>query len=88
MPFSIYNKLGLKEVKPTTILSLQLIDRFILFSKRVVEDVLVKVKILIFLVVFIVLDIKEDKDVPLINKIRTQYWPEIKSKRIDRSKYN
>ncbi|XP_031258969.1 uncharacterized protein LOC116117079 [Pistacia vera] len=65
MPFSIYKKLGLGEVKPTTV-HLQLADRSIKYSRGVVEDILIKVDKLIFLVDFIVLDIEENREVPLI----------------------
>ena len=65
MPFSIFRKLGLGEPKPTTI-TLQLADRSIKYPRGIVEDVLVKVNKFIFSVDFIVLDMKEDYDVPLI----------------------
>lgn len=65
MPFSIYKKLGLGEVKPTTV-HLQLADRSIKYPRGVVEDVLIKVDKLIFPVDFIVLDMEEDREVPLI----------------------
>ena len=65
MPFSIYRKLGLGEVKPTTV-SLQLADRSITYPRGVVEDVLIKVDKLIFPVDFIVLDMEEDREIPLI----------------------
>ena len=56
MPYSLYKKLGLGEVKPTTV-TLQLADRSIIFPRGVVENVLVKVKNLILPADFIVLDI-------------------------------
>ena len=59
MPLSIFEKLGLGEVKPTTI-SLQLADRSIKYPGEVIEDVLVKVDKFIFPVDFIVLDMDED----------------------------
>ncbi|XP_031252027.1 uncharacterized protein LOC116109930 [Pistacia vera] len=65
MQFSIYKKLGLREVKPT-IVHLQLADRSIKYPKGVVEDVLIKVDKLFFPVDFIVLDMEEDREVPLI----------------------
>ena len=42
MPYSIYKKLVLDDVKPTTV-SLQLADRSIKHPRGIVEDVLVKV---------------------------------------------
>lgn len=65
MPFSIFMKLGLGEVKPTTV-SLQLADRSIKKPKGIIEDVLMKVDKFIFPVDFIVLDMEEDQEVPLI----------------------
>ncbi|XP_075475703.1 uncharacterized protein LOC142509842 [Primulina tabacum] len=52
-------------VKPTTI-SLQLADRSIKYPRAVVEDVLVKVDKFIFSVDFVVLDMEEDREIPLI----------------------
>lgn len=52
-------------MKPTTV-SLQLADRSIKHPGGVVEDVLIKVDKFIFLVDFIVLDMEEDQEIPLI----------------------
>lgn len=60
MPLSISWKLELGEVKQTTI-SLQMTDRSITYSWRVIEDVLV-----IFSVKFVALDMKEDQVIPII----------------------
>ena len=65
MPFFVFRKLGLGEVKSTTV-SLQLVDRSVKYPLGVIEDVLVKVGKFIFLVDFIVLDMEEDREVPLI----------------------
>ncbi|PKA48168.1 hypothetical protein AXF42_Ash020513 [Apostasia shenzhenica] len=65
MPYSIFKKLGLGEAKPTTI-SLQLADRSIKYPRGVVEDVLVKVDKFIFPADFVVLDMEEDFEAPLI----------------------
>ncbi|KAL5542585.1 hypothetical protein UlMin_010295 [Ulmus minor] len=65
MPLSIFRKLGLREVKPTTV-SLQLADRSIKHLRGIIEDVLVKVDKFIFPADFIVLDMEEDREVPLI----------------------
>ena len=65
MPLSVFKKFGLGEVKPTTI-SLQLADRSIKYPRGVIEDVLVKVDKFIFLADFIVLDMDEDEEIPLI----------------------
>ena len=53
MPFSIFRRLGIGEVKPTT-MSLQLADRSIKHPRGIVEDVLVKVDKIIFPADFVV----------------------------------
>ncbi|KAL5574309.1 hypothetical protein UlMin_023906 [Ulmus minor] len=65
MPLSIFRKLGLGEPTPTMV-SLVMADRSIKHPRGIVEDVLVKVGKLIFPVDFIVLDMEEDKDIPII----------------------
>lgn len=44
----------------------QLADRSIRYSRGIIEDVLVKVDKLIFPVNFVILDVDEDVEVPLI----------------------
>ncbi|KAK7314094.1 hypothetical protein VNO77_39304 [Canavalia gladiata] len=65
MPLSIMKKLKIEEVKPTT-MCLQLADRSIKHPYGVVEDLLVKVDRFIFPVDFVVLDMEEDAEIPLI----------------------
>ncbi|XP_019051983.1 PREDICTED: uncharacterized protein LOC109114184 [Nelumbo nucifera] len=65
MTYSIFEKLGLHELTPTTI-TLQLADRSIKYPRGVVEDVLVKVGNFIIPADFIVLDMEEDRTMPLI----------------------
>ncbi|XP_010248094.1 PREDICTED: uncharacterized protein LOC104591021 [Nelumbo nucifera] len=65
MPYSIFEKLGLHELTPTTI-TLQLADRSIKYPSGIVEDVLVKVGNFIIPTDFIVLDIEEYRTMPLI----------------------
>ncbi|XP_024031896.1 uncharacterized protein LOC112094657 [Morus notabilis] len=65
MPLSIFQKLGLGEARPTTV-TLQLVDRSIKHLRGVIGDVLVKVNKFIFLADFIVLDMEEDKEIPII----------------------
>ena len=65
MPVYINRKLGLGEMKQTTI-SLQLVDRSIKYPRGIIEDVLVKVDKFIFPADFVVLDMEEDQEVPLI----------------------
>lgn len=65
MPLSIFRQLGLRECKPTTI-SLQLADMTIKYPRGVIQDILVKVEKFLLLAYFIVLDMEEDKDIPII----------------------
>ncbi|XP_022875808.1 uncharacterized protein LOC111394287 [Olea europaea var. sylvestris] len=65
MPLSLFRKLGSREAKPTTV-SLQLADRSIKHPRGICEDILVKVDKFIFPADFIILDMEEDRDVPLI----------------------
>ncbi|XP_073120183.1 uncharacterized protein [Henckelia pumila] len=65
MPFSVFRKLGMGEPKPTRV-SLQLADRSIKYPRGIIENVLVKVDKFIFPVDFVVLDMEEDLDMPLI----------------------
>ncbi|EOY16730.1 Uncharacterized protein TCM_035609 [Theobroma cacao] len=65
MLLSIYNKLGLGEIKPATVF-LQLADKFLTYLRGIIEDLLMKVDKFIFLLNFIVLDMEEDRKVPII----------------------
>ena len=65
IPLSIFRRLGLGEAHPTTI-TLQLVNRSLKHRREVIEDVLVKVDKFIFQAYFIVLDIEEDKEIPII----------------------
>jgi len=65
MSLSICQRLGELEIMPTR-MTLQLADRSITKPYGVIEDVLVKVKHLIFLADFVVMDIEEDENIPLI----------------------
>ncbi|XP_042030649.1 uncharacterized protein LOC121777448 [Salvia splendens] len=58
-------KMKIGTLKPTTI-TLQMADRTVTYPKGIVEDVLVMVHDFIFPVDFIVLDMEEDVNVPLI----------------------
>eukprot|EP00257_Ricinus_communis_P026686 XP_025014100.1 uncharacterized protein LOC112535653 [Ricinus communis] len=57
MPYSIYERLSLGELKPTTT-SLQLADKSIKYPRGIVEDLLVQVGKLIIPVDFVILDIE------------------------------
>ena len=65
MPLSIFRRLGLGEARPTTV-TLQLTDRSLKHPQGVIEDVLVKVDKFISPANFIVLDMEEDKEIPII----------------------
>ena len=65
MPYSFFQKLKIGVLRTTTI-SLQMADRTVSYPKGIVEDILVKVGEFIFPADFVVLDMEEDKHVPLI----------------------
>ncbi|XP_062100726.1 uncharacterized protein LOC133806646 [Humulus lupulus] len=65
MPFSVFRRLKLGEARPTTT-TLQLANRSIAHPRGIIEDVLVKVDKFIFPADFIVLDMEEDANVPII----------------------
>ncbi|KAK5824706.1 hypothetical protein PVK06_019487 [Gossypium arboreum] len=65
MPNKMFKQLGLREPKPTK-MSIQLVDRSVKHLRGIIEDVLVKIDKFIFPVDFVVLDMDEDVEVPLI----------------------
>jgi hypothetical protein len=65
MPLSMMKKLGCGEPKPTR-MTITLADRSISYHFGVLEDVLVKVNELVFPADFMILDMAEDEDMPLI----------------------
>ena len=65
MPLSIFRRLELGEARPITV-TLQLADRSLKHPRGVIEDVLVKVDEFIFPTNFIVLDMEEDNEIPII----------------------
>ncbi|XP_042056459.1 uncharacterized protein LOC121801054 [Salvia splendens] len=65
MPLSFFRKLKFGVLKPTTI-TLQMADKSVKFPNGLLESVLVRVNDFIFPVDFVVLDMKEDSNVPLI----------------------
>ncbi|KAJ8749541.1 hypothetical protein K2173_025736 [Erythroxylum novogranatense] len=66
MPISVFRKLGMGDVIKLTSVRLQLADRSIIHPWGILEDVLVKVDKFIFPADFIVCDIEEDVEVPII----------------------
>ena len=65
MPLSIVKRLSLGELTPTA-MTLKMIDKTLAQPEGILEDVLIKVGKFIFLVDFMVIVIKEDKQVPLL----------------------
>jgi len=65
IPLSMLKKIGDVEVRPTS-MTLQLADRSIKHPYGIVEDLIVKFDRFLFPVDFVVMDIEEDAEVPLI----------------------
>ncbi|GKA37202.1 DNA-directed DNA polymerase [Tanacetum coccineum] len=65
MPFSTYTNFGLEDLTYTR-LTIELADRTIKHRRGIAENVLVRIGKFIFPIDFIILDIPEDNDVPLI----------------------
>ena len=65
MHWSIFTKLKLGEACPTTV-TLQLANRSLSHPHGIIEDVLVKMDKFIFPADFVILDMEEDKEVPII----------------------
>ena len=65
MPLSIAKRLSLGELPPTA-MTLQMADRTLAHPEGILEDVLIKVGKFFFLVDFVVINIEEDKKVPLL----------------------
>ena len=65
IPLSVVKRLSLGELTPTT-MTLQMADRSMVQPKGILEDVLIKVGKFIFPVDFMVMNIEEDKQVPLL----------------------
>ena len=65
MPFSVAKILSLGQLTPTT-MTLQMADITLAHPEGILEDVLIKVGKFIFPMDFVVIDIEEDKQVPLL----------------------
>ncbi|GJU54345.1 reverse transcriptase domain-containing protein [Tanacetum coccineum] len=65
MPYTMYEKLGLGEPKPTR-MSLKLADRSIQYPRGMIENVLIKVDKFVLPIDFVILDMPEDSRVPII----------------------
>ncbi|KAK5835774.1 hypothetical protein PVK06_011481 [Gossypium arboreum] len=65
MPYKMFKQLGLGEPKPTRI-GIQLANRSVKYPRGIIKDVLIKVDKFIFPIDFVMLDMDEDVEVPLI----------------------
>ena len=65
MPYSLFKKLGLGEPKSTR-MSIQQADKSLKYPRGIIKDVLVKIDKFIFPMDFVILDMDEDVEVPLI----------------------
>ena len=65
IPLSVAKRLSLGELTPTA-MTLQMAERTLAHPKGILEDVLIKVGQFVFPVDFVVINIKEDKQVPLL----------------------
>ena len=65
MPLFVAQRLSLGEPTPTTI-TLQMADRTLVHPEGILEDVLIKVGKFVFPVDFVVINMEEDKQVPLL----------------------
>ena len=65
MPLSVVKRLSLEELTPTA-MTLQMVDRSMVQPEGILEDELIKLGKFIFLVDFVVMNMREDKHVPLL----------------------
>ncbi|KAL7600940.1 hypothetical protein Lser_V15G25757 [Lactuca serriola] len=65
MPYSFYHKLNIKKMKDTK-MTIHMANRSVNHPRGIVEDILVKIGKFVFPVDFVVMDMKEDVNVPII----------------------
>ncbi|XP_070019437.1 uncharacterized protein [Nicotiana sylvestris] len=65
LPLAIYKRLGIGRARPTSML-LQLADRTMKRSSRILDDVLVQVRKFVFPTDFVILDCRVDEEIPII----------------------
>ena len=65
MPFSMYKRLSLGPIKPVC-MTIEMVDIKISIPKGIVENVLVKIDEFTFPVDFVILDMEEDIELPII----------------------
>jgi len=65
LPLSLLKRIGIGDLKPTK-MTLQLADRSIIYPARILEDIPIRVGNIYFLADFVVVDIKEDSEMPIL----------------------
>ncbi|XP_023740671.1 uncharacterized protein LOC111888795 [Lactuca sativa] len=65
MPYSFFKKLNLPEPRPI-FMAIHLANKMVMFPRGICEDLLIKVDKFVFPTYFIVLDMEEDHQVPII----------------------
>ena len=65
MPYSIYKKLNLEELKPTN-MCLSLADKSITYPLGILENVPIKVGKFVILIDFIILEMEKDLKIPIL----------------------
>ena len=66
MPYSVFKTFGQDASLHPTRMTLQLADRSLKYPKGILNDVLIRVGTFIFPADFVILDMKEDKEIPII----------------------
>ncbi|GKF56696.1 DNA-directed DNA polymerase [Tanacetum coccineum] len=67
MPYTMYEKLGQGEPKPTR-MSLELVDRPIQYPRGIAEDVLIKIDKFVLPIDFVILDMREDSRILILGR--------------------
>jgi len=65
LPLSLLKRIGIGDLKPTK-MTLQLVDRSIIYPAGVLEDISIKVGKIYIPADFVVVDIKEDPEIPIL----------------------
>ena len=65
LPLSLLKRIGIGDLKPTK-MTLQLADCSIIFSAGILEDIPIKVGKIYIPEDFVVVDIKEDSEIPIL----------------------
>lgn len=65
MPLSVFKRIGLREVQHTKI-TFQIADRAFTYCHWIIKDILVKFDMFMFPTDFVILDMEEDHDIPII----------------------